>query len=145
MTPTRKYAVSCCVSGIVWGCIVGALAHRSIPRAIWGGILVSPAIGLLLGVATQRWHRLPRHWRIVAALLSVYAGAVLFGLAVGIYDWWFGGIHGRIPFAVVQQSVLAFLWGLTFTGYVLLFWPLAYLNLWWLGPLSGTGQPTVKE
>jgi hypothetical protein len=70
--------------------------------------------------------------RALLALVSLYVAAAFFGVAIGLYDVLAGvnsgSGHARIPSAVVIQSVLAVLWGLTFTGYVLILWPLAYLN-----------------
>ena len=123
-----RYALLSCISGAVWGCIAGVLAFDAIPRAVWGGLIASPAIGLLIGLATRPWVRLPAPLRVAAALLSLYAAAALFGLAIGVYDWLAGGIPGRVPHRVVFQAVQAVLWGLTFTGYVLVLWPLAYWN-----------------
>ena len=132
MTPAYKYALLSCVSGAVWGCIVALMAFSAIPYAIWGGLIAGPAIGLLIGLATRPWCRLPTALRIPATLLSLYLAAALFGLGVGVYDWLAVDIPYRIPSAVVLQAVLAFLWGLTFTGAVLVLWPLAYLNHWLL-------------
>lgn len=143
MTPAQRYAVLSCVSGVVWGCIVGLLAFDAFPRAICGGLIASPAIGLLIGIATRRWFRFPTPLRIAATLGSLYLAAALFGLAVGIYDWLAVDIPYRIPYAVVLQAVLAFVGGLTFPGYLLVLWPLAYLNHWLLGRTSPARQRTT--
>ena len=90
----------------------------------------------IMGAATIRWCRLSTSLRIAATLLSLYVAAALFGLGVGVYDWLAVDIPNRIPYAVVVQAVLAFLWGLTFSGYLVLFWPLAYLNHWLLDRAS---------
>ena len=47
---------------------------------------------------------------------------------MGVHDWLGPGIPHRIPHGVMLQAVLAVLWGLTFTGYFVVLWPLAYLN-----------------
>jgi hypothetical protein len=117
----------------LWGCIVTVIAFGMAPRAIWGGLIASPVIGCLIGVATKHWCFRPTSLRVATALLSLYVAAALFGLGVGIYDWLSLQTANRIPYAVVLQSVLAFLWGLTFLGWFILFWPLAYLNHWLLG------------
>ena len=54
----------------------------------------------------------------------------------GYDDWLIVDIPNRVPEAVVLQSVFGFLYGLTFSEYVLLFWPLAYINQWLLGRIS---------
>jgi len=42
------------------------------------------------------------------------------------------GAIGYLPAgrAVIMQSAVGFLWGLTFMGYILVLWPLSYLNCW---------------
>lgn len=101
-----------------------------------GGVIVSPVIGLGIGMATRRWYRLNILLQIVTALFSLYIAAVLFGLAVGVHDWLFSDMTNRIWHAVILQTVLMFLWGLSLTGYLLALGPLAYLNHWLLGFIS---------
>ena len=132
--------VGSAISGIVWGCIVTVIAFDTAPRAIWGGLIASPAIGCVIGTTTRRWDGLPAPLRSAIALGSLYLAAALFGLGVGLYDWLVLATPNRIASGVVLQAVLAFLWGLTFPGWVVLFWPLAYLNhrlLARLDPTSG--------
>jgi len=140
MTPTGKYIALSGVSGTVWGCLVTAVAFEFVPQAVWGGLIASPAIGCIIGFATLHWCRLRTPLRIAATLLSLYAAAVLFGLSVGLYDWLALDIPGRIAHGVVLQAAVAFPWGLTFLGWVVLLWPLGYLNHWLLGRISPT-QP----
>ena len=76
-----------------------------------------------------------------ASLVGLYVAVSLFGLAVGVYDLATGDIEHRIASAVVIQAVLGVLWGVTFTGYVVILWPLAYLNhilLWRVLPDPGS-------
>jgi hypothetical protein len=99
---------------------------------VWGGIAVSPLIGALMGLLSIRFHTRTIPGQAVLALSSLYVAAALFGLAVGATDLAFGtnsepGWH-RIPSAVVLQSVVGLLWGLTFSGDVLFLWPLAWAN-----------------
>jgi hypothetical protein len=69
-------------------------------------------------------------WQL--SLLSLYVGATLFGIASGVYDLIAFDHTRRIWSALVIQTVLGTLWGVTFTGYILILWPLAYLNHWLL-------------
>ncbi|TMQ52315.1 MAG: hypothetical protein E6K74_12485 [Candidatus Eisenbacteria bacterium] len=62
-------------------------------KGIWGGVLVSPLIGILVGLVAARLRKLPAS-------------------------------------AVILQSAVGFLWGLTFMGYIVVLWPLSYLNCW---------------
>ena len=144
MTPVSKYALLSVASGAVWGCVVTWIAFDMVPRAIWGGLITSPVIGYVIGAATKRWFRLPTPLRIVAALLSLYVAAALFGLGVGLYDWLAVDVsYDRIPYGVVSGAVVAFLVGLT-NGWVVLFWPLAYLNHWLLGRSAPQLRPRSR-
>jgi hypothetical protein len=75
-----------------------------------GGILVSPLIGVLIGLVSRGFSRLGRSGRIVAALGDLYFAAFLFLWAAGI------------------DPLRGILLGLTFTGYFLVLWPLSYAN-----------------
>ena len=90
---------------------------------IWGGILASPLIGLVAGLLYLPAYRFPVVGRVLFALLTLYVSAAFFGLAVGLYDA-ARDIPGRIEQAVVLQAINATLWGVTFTGYVLILWPI---------------------
>jgi hypothetical protein len=75
-----------------------------------GGILVSPLIGVLIGLVSRGFLNLGRSGRIVAALGDLYVAAFLFLWATGV------------------DPVRGILFGLTFTGYILVLWPLSYAN-----------------
>ena len=135
MTGATKHLLLSAASGLLWGAVVTCIAFDVAPRAIWGGLIASPVIGFVIGSATKRWGPLRTSLRIPAALLSLYMAAALFGLGVGLYDWLVVDNPNRVPEAVVLQWVVWFLWGLT-SGWVLLFWPLAYINHWLLGRIS---------
>ena len=125
-TPKRILVYGAC--GCIWALIANVLAGG----IVWGGMLASPFIGVLVGVLVERLHALSPPRRVLVSLASLYLAACLFGVAVGVYDLLTGVNAGpgwrRIPSAVVIQSLLGVLWGLTFTGYVLLLWPLSYAN-----------------
>ena len=125
-TPKRILVYAIC--GCLWGLIANALAGG----IVWGGMLASPFIGILVGVMVERLHGLSTPKRVLISLASLYLAACLFGVAVGVFDLLTGVNAGpgwrRIPSAVVIQSALGVLWGLTFTGYFLLLWPLSYAN-----------------
>jgi hypothetical protein len=115
-------------SGVVWGGIALGLGYGWMHQRVWGGVLVAPLIGLAVGIAARGFDRRPGWLRALHALAALYIAAALFGLAVGVADLVLLDAPGRRPFAVVLQSVHAVLWGLTFTGYVLLLGPLSYAN-----------------
>lgn len=119
-------------SGAMWGGVAYVLGSVPMGSIIWGGIFVSPLIGLAAGTISKNFDR-PNGWlRALIALVSLYVAAALFGIGAGLFDLLArtnsGPWGSRIPSAVVIQSVLGVLWGLTFTGYFVILWPLAYLN-----------------
>jgi hypothetical protein len=120
------------VSGCAWAWIAVSLLDRVPSRPVWGGVLVSPVIGALAGMLSMQFRQRRVLGQALLALTSLYCAAALFGAAVGLADALFGvnagpGWH-RTTGAVMIESVLAMLWGLTFTGYVMVLWPLAWAN-----------------
>jgi hypothetical protein len=129
---TLAYLVLSVVSGAVWGAIGYLLGRPAFPALIGPAVLASPLIGLVVGICFRWIHRLSRSGKLFVSLVSLYAAAALFGLALGFADLardipTTPGAS-RIPSAVVLQAVFAVWWGLTFYGYFLILWPLAYLN-----------------
>lgn len=124
----RRYIVFSVLSGCVWAVFAYVLAHRAMPTIVWGGLLASPLIGIVIGLAFRRACRFSTVVRWALSLVSLYFAAVLFGACSGICDILVSNNTDRILSAVVLQAVLATLWGLTVTGYFLLLWPLSFLN-----------------
>ena len=143
MAPTKEQLIAAFASGALWGGIVTLLAFDAFPRAIWGGLIASPMIGLAAATIIPLWSRRSAGTRVVMSLVAVYVSAALFGLAVGLCDWLVFDIPDRIPYAVVLQAVLAFMWGLTYMGLVFVFWPLAWLNYWLLSRMTVARQLTT--
>jgi hypothetical protein len=95
---------------------------------IWGGVIASPLIGLLMGMLYKPAYKLPKVGQVFVSLTTLYLAATLFGLAMGIYDAYWRAIPNRRTSGVVIQAVLAPIWGLTFLGYFMALWPLSYFN-----------------
>lgn len=135
---TRYYAL-CAASGGAWAIIAYVIGHQAMQRIIWGGMVVSPLIGLGVGALYRPAYRFPAAARFAMSLLTLYVAAALFGLASGLFDAARGlpGGARRITSAVILQDISGTLWGLTFTGYVAVLWPLAHLNHWFVGRLTG--------
>jgi hypothetical protein len=120
------------VSGCAWAWIAVVLLDRAPAWPVWGGVLASPLIGVLAGMLSRRFdqRRLPA--QTLLALTSLYCAAAWFGAATGLTETVSGVSAGpgphRMPGAVMVESVLAMLWGLTLTGYVVFLWPLAWVN-----------------
>ena len=139
---------------MVWALLAYALVGMSAgEKAIWGGLLVSPFIGLLMGLTVGRIRVRPALARAAVSLVALYLATFLFGLSVGAWDLLTGVNSGpgwrRIPEAVVLQGGIGMMWGLTFTGYLVLLWPLAYVNFWllWREPKVGvaTNELSVSQ
>lgn len=120
------------VVGAAWGVVAYLLAGRSFGRAIWPGVLAAPAIGLAVGSVLQGAFERAERGRRRIPLLSLYSGATLFALVIGLGSW-LGVSPGsrRFP-AVLVEPVLGVWWGLTLTGFVIALWPMAYLTHWLL-------------
>ena len=115
-------------AGAAWGIVAYLLAAKAFGPVIWGGVLAAPLIGLPVGRALHPWfERVEGYRRGLVALASVYAGAIAFGLAVGLYDLVRGGTS-RVALEVVLQAVLGTLWGATL--FIIALWPLAYGTHW---------------
>lgn len=96
------------------------------PGVVLGGLLVSPLIGLFIGLIFRPAYKLPRFAQFALSLVTLYVAVSLFGLAVGLSDA-ARDIPNRFTFEVILQAVIASIMGVTM-GYVLILWPLAYLN-----------------
>ena len=131
LVKTRYYWL-CALSGLAWGGIAYLLLGEWFP-GLWVGIALSPVFGLLVGVAHRPTYRLPVAVRVLVALVTLYATAVLFGLVLGVVDAVTETNPNVIKSAAVIEWVLATLYGVTFTGYIVLLWPLAFANHWLLG------------
>jgi len=122
-----KYVAFSLLAGALWGVIGLALAGQVLGAPVWGGVVAAPAIGLGAATMFRGFRSRPPGARIALALISLYLGAGLFALAAGIVDA-MHPVPDRIAWAVVVQAVLGVWWGITFTGYLPLLWPLAYLT-----------------
>ena len=106
------------------------LGHRAFRRLIFVGVFVSPVIGLVVGWMLRRLNRASVPVRVAASALTLYGAATLFGLVLGL-----GAVLNRTAnqnMEVLIEPVLAVLWGITFTGYFVVLWPLAYVTQAWV-------------
>jgi hypothetical protein len=126
------------VSGCLWAVIGFAIAWsvapmRSTPsdvvRGFSGGLVAAPFIGLLIGTLARNFSRLGQSARIAVALADLYLAVWLFLLASSVV----GVLAGNVPWsrgfeALVSDPIVGTLLGLTSTGFVLLLWPVSYVN-----------------
>ena len=145
----RYYRLSM-LSGCVWGVIALCLSLGGFGWLIIGGIAAAPLIGLSVGYIYRPAYGFPKSVKVLASLITLYLAAALFGLSVGIFDIFWGDNTNRIISAVILQGMWATLWGVTFTGYILLLWPLSFFNQWLLGSFAllsdgGAHQTPIHE
>ena len=131
MSKVTRIILLSLASGAVWAGIATVLGEPMHP-IILGGVLLAPFIGLAAGLSSAIFPAEGRLGKALFSLVSLYTAAAIFGLGMGLYDLVTGQNSGdgwrRIPSAVVIQAAIATLWGLTFTGYFIVLWPLAYVN-----------------
>jgi NAD/NADP transhydrogenase beta subunit len=139
------------VSGCAWAWIAVLLLDRPIAGPVWGGLVVSPVIGALAGMLSIRFRSRSLPAQAVLALASLYGAVALFAAVAGLVDVLFAPHAGsslrRTPSAAIIESVLAIVWGMTLSGYVLFLWPLAWVNhnliarFWSDARTEGVGVP----
>ena len=114
-------------SGLVWALIAWVIGHRAFGHRIWGGMLVAPLIGFLIGRLSWPLHHKPRWVQIAGSLLYLYGAAVCFAIGMALFSALLGPRYVRFS-AGLMEHVLAVLWGLTFGGCALVLWPLSFFN-----------------
>ena len=127
-TNKAQYYWMSALCGCGWAGLAYLLSWGVFGFNIVGGLIASPFIGLLVGFIYLPAYRLPKVGQVFVSLALLYLAVALFGLAVGMYDAFWRAIPDRIQSEVILQSAMAALWGVTFTGYLLLLWPLAFFN-----------------
>ena len=120
----KSFYSICIVSGLLWGSFVtfGLLEPRQREYFGWG-LFFAPAIGVFAGQLSARFKTAGPALMALVAIGSLYATATLFGWSSGLIN---AMIRHNEPGPL--QAAFSMVWGLTFFGYVLWLWPLAYLN-----------------
>jgi len=125
--------------GTCWGLLAALLGGRALGPAILHGVFVSPLIGIVVGrLIHPRFVRSSGAYRALIAFASLYASALMFGLAIGLGELVRGG--GAEGAEVIWQGVASVLYGTSL--FVIALWPLAYLTHvllamdapWWRRP-----------
>jgi uncharacterized membrane protein YczE len=125
----KKYFFLAALSGCTWAVIAYVLSLGAFSRGIVvGGLIASPLIGTFIGWIFLPAYKLPKFVQFALSLVTLYIAVALFGIGVGLYDATRDIPSRSGSFDVVLQAVIASVIGITMTGYVLLLWPLAFLN-----------------
>ena len=126
------------ISGCIWAVIGFAVAWSVSPiratpldvvRTFAGGLAAAPVIGLLVGLLSRSFSRLGQSARVAVALANLYLAVWLFLMAASVVRLLVGEVEWSHGFeALVSDPIVGALLGLTYTGYVLLLWPVSYVN-----------------
>jgi hypothetical protein len=125
--------------GTCWGLLAALLGGRALGEPILYGVFASPLIGFAVGrLLHPRFTRSPAVYRALIAFASLYVGAALFGLVIGLVELAVAG--GSRGVEVLWQDVAAVLYGTSL--FLIALWPLAYLThvllatdvRWWRRP-----------
>jgi hypothetical protein len=114
-------------SGLMWALIAWFIGYRVFGHRVWGGIVIAPLIGILIGRLSWPMHNKPRRVQIAGSLFFLYVAAACFAFGMALFSPVVGPSHVRFSTALIEL-VLAVLWGLTFGGYALVLWPLSFFN-----------------
>lgn len=132
----QRFVLISAISGCIWAVIAYFLASKGMGSIIVGGLLASPLIGIVVGLTYRPAYSKSPWVRLCMSFVTLYFAAALFGMATGVYDA-MRPMPTRFVSEIVLQSVIATLWGLTFTGLFLFLWPLSFFNHWLVGRISG--------
>jgi hypothetical protein len=133
------------LSGCGWGLVAYFIGHAAFGHSIWGGIVAAPLIGVLIGHLSKPIEVKSRPVQIGASLFDLYLAAMCFAVASAVFEFVWGPRHVSFP-TVLVRHVLGVLWGLTFTGYCLVLWPLSFFNhrlVWRARAAGGVVAPKV--
>lgn len=116
------------LAGALWGLVAWGLGAKLYGAGLWGGIAAAPFIGVGIGLLQQARFENTAGWRRwLVALTSLYLGATLFALSVGVTDA-LTGSASRNGMEVISTALLGTWWGVTLTGFLIALWPLTYLT-----------------
>jgi hypothetical protein len=128
-------------SGFVWIGAASGIAYAVSPihstpldaaGIFAGGIVAAPVIGLLVGHIARRFLYLSHHQRFWVALADLYLATYLFLLATGVghvvKGWIAGSYVESLQRLLVVDPLLGTIFGLTYTGFVVVLLPLSYFN-----------------
>jgi hypothetical protein len=127
---TRKYVIHSALSGCVWAFIAWALVQVTMDHSekIVLGMALSPLIGVIIGIIYLPAYKLPKSLQALVSLFTLYLAVSLFGAGLGSYDVFWGSTPISDASRAMIQSILVHIWAVTVLGWVVILWPLSYLN-----------------
>jgi hypothetical protein len=117
---------------------------ESVGRLAWGlrgGVVAAPFIGIAVGLCWPLFRGAPFGGRIAISLVTLYLAAFLFMLAVELTALAAGTMQASLPRTVVDSWNVA-VTGLTWTGFILILGPVAFLNHLWISRVASLPRGT---
>jgi hypothetical protein len=132
------------LSGCGWGLVACFIGHAAFGHGIWGGIVAAPLIGVLMGHLSKSIGAKSHPVQIVASLFDLYLAAMCFAVAAAVFEFACGPRHMPASTMLIRD-LLVVLWGLTFTGYFLVLWPLSFFNHRLVWRADAAGGVTIRK
>ena len=138
MQNSNRPVVYSLASGCGWAIVGLAIAWRlsavgstlyEVISEFSGGLVAAPMIGLFVGWLFRAFSNTGRPAQIGIALVALLLAAWLFLAGVGVAKLISEGASwSRWISVLVSEPLVGTFWGLIYTGYALLLWPLSYMN-----------------
>lgn len=133
----RRVLIRSGLSGAAWAGIAVPLlwlvSGEPVTTLAWkfrGGIAAAPFIGTAAGLSWRVFLRARLGGRL--ALVTLYGAVFLFFAAAGLTNL-AAGVPGSVSVSnVLRESVVGVILGLTWTGFVLVLLPAAFVNHTWI-------------
>src|SRR5882672_11609499 len=87
---TTYYYILCALSGCLWAGVAWLIGHKEFGWYLWGGLVASPLIGLIVGLIYRPAYKLSTSKGVWLSLVTLYVALTLFGLAIALFDLAFG-------------------------------------------------------
>lgn len=119
--------------------LVADIGGQTFGRVAWhlrGGIVAAPFIGIAIGLCSHLFARLHFTGRVGITIVTLYVAAFLFLLAAASTGVW--STYSPSMSTLVFNAFNTAIAGLTWTGFVLILAPIAFLNHLWIAHASNT-------
>ncbi len=113
-------------AGVCWGVLALLFARVAYGREIIWGLVACPFIGVGVGLSMQPRFEAASRFRSGVAFLSLLISVAAFGLIGGILSVSLSGEPRGVE--RIWEYLATALYGTYFTGFFILFWPLAYFT-----------------
>jgi len=148
----RDVVIRSAISGTIWAGIailmmkIAGGRFDSVGHIAWGlrgGVVAAPFIGIAVGLCWRAFRDSGLGWRIVISVVTLYIAAFLFMLTARLTTFAAGEMRQQPLSIVFFDSWNVAIAGLTWTGFILVVGPLAFLNHLWISRVSDAAS--VRE